>query len=79
MSNDSAKVCTFCLEEDDNRDVPIILRNCGHSFCCLCIKSYLLTTHKFKCPLCRAIINKDILDHINKLEINSSPNSFCLS
>lgn len=69
MSND--KVCTFCFEENEDRDVPIILRNCGHSFCCMCIKSYLLTTGKFKCPLCRTIINKDILNHITEYELEA--------
>lgn len=70
MSNEeNDKVCTFCLEENDNRELPIILRNCGHSFCCMCIKSYLYTTKKFKCPLCRAPINQDILDNITKYEL----------
>jgi hypothetical protein len=69
MSSD--KVCTFCLEENENRELPIKLLNCSHTFCYMCIKSYLLSTGKFKCPLCRATIPKDILEHVTKFELEN--------
>lgn len=70
-NNSNNKICTFCFEENDNRELPIILRKCKHSFCYMCIKSYLLSTGKFKCPLCREKIDKNILDYVTKLELES--------
>lgn len=69
MTSENTIVCAICLEEDSNLLLPIKLINCGHTFCYTCIKGYLLSSNKYKCPLCRSNINKDILEHVTKQEL----------
>ncbi len=55
--------CSICL--NDQQILPIKL-DCGHIFCYICIKGYKLSDfHSAKCPLCRAPIDKKILEHLS--------------
>lgn len=52
------KIPTQSLDADGERNLAIILRDCGHAFCASCIRQEL--THRQRCPTCRQEIQTDI-------------------
>ena len=58
VSKDCCCICTGIPT------LPILLPDCGHSFCYTCIKGYKLANPQpLVCPLCRTPVTIDI-DHI---------------
>jgi hypothetical protein len=51
--------CSICLESKDNPQICQL--NCNHHFCENCIVFYVKNKTQSKCPLCREIITKIIV------------------
>lgn len=67
-------VCPICYEENDDLILPIKLKNCGHSGCYECLKSYFIKTNKFECPMCRTAVDKSILEDVSFDDLLSKMN-----
>jgi len=67
---DQQITCAVCLNNIPTNNKRTTLLSCGHSFCRVCISSWI---HKNKttCPLCRNEINKDEIDKMMQSKVHS--------
>jgi len=67
----SNKKCHICLQDDILPGQWFQLRECKHSFCTPCLKSYVKTSakqtgYRIPCPVCRVLISERNIDQLCK-------------
>jgi hypothetical protein len=58
--------CIICFEEYTANIMPIIL-NCNHKLCLICYEKILNTKNNVLCPICRNLIEKEIIINLPRI------------
>lgn len=68
--------CSVCYNNFNNqKHLPMLLKSCGHSFCCSCIATIINTVAT--CPLCRSIIHKEVNPVVVNYQLVEAIDAFC--
>lgn len=62
--------CIICFEEYTANITPIIL-DCNHKLCLICYEKILNTRNNVLCPICRNIIEKEIIMNIPHITVRT--------
>jgi len=69
--DDDASRCVVCIHEYDTHTgaahTPLVLGQCGHTFCAHCVARIKGLDGSVKCPTCRAVSREDVIKKNNAL------------